>query len=356
MRPMSVSTMLLLWIAFLWPTSASAYCLKKVVGATPYVAWKTPPVKYKVSSNLKDPKILKAIDDAFTTWGSVPCSKLSFAKDGTFDIAKTKFDGHHTEAILVFWYTNKTGFPTDPKYIAYTFLSHDNAGGFAEASIAVNAFTTKFPWGTEGKKTTLDVQGELTTLIGQVIGLTTSNTTASVMQDTIKFADVAKRTLAPDDIDALHQLYNKTACPAPPAPGANGCTANPPPGPDGSVVKPDGGPPIVDGSSPVADGSSPPPKKDAVSPVSEAGVPLDDHGLVNDSGIPPSADAGGKACVSSDQCASDEICTAEGNCVKFGGGGDDGGCCSVATAVPPEGLWLLLLVLGAVWITTRRRR
>jgi MYXO-CTERM domain-containing protein len=351
MRVASAFATGLLAIALLAPNHASAYCLNKVNGATPFVAWKNQPVKYKVSSNLTDAKILKAIDDAFTTWGSVPCSKLKFQKDGTFDITKVAFQDHKQPAILVFWYTAAAGYPTDPKYVAYTFFGHDNAGGLVQASIAVNGFSTTYLWDTAGDTGKLDVHGELVTLIGQMIGLTTSNTKASVMQDVINFGDTSKRTLAPDDLDALHHLYNEAACPAAPAPGANGCTGTAP-GPDGSVAPdPDGGtPPKLDGGGPSPDGSK---------PANEAGVPpkQDTGGTVKfDTGGSAGDGGGGNTCSNSTQCASDEVCTAEGRCVKIGGGSDDSGCCSVAADAPPAGMWLLMLLLGAVWLTTRRRR
>ncbi|PIE66148.1 MAG: hypothetical protein CSA24_00930 [Deltaproteobacteria bacterium] len=335
-------------LGLLAPQQASAYCLNKVSGATPFVSWKTQPVKYKVSSNLTDPKILKAIDDAFATWGSVPCSKLKFQKDGTFDITKVAFQDHKQPAILVFWYTAAAGYPTDPKYIAYTFFGHDNAGGLVQASIAVNGFSTTFLWDTGGDTGKLDVQGELVTLIGQVLGLTTSNTKASVMQSTIKFGDVSKRALASDDIDAVHHLYNETNCPAAPTPGANGCTGSAP-GPDGGVPPdPDGGAPKQDGGGATPDAGVG--KEGGVNPKQDTG-----GAVTFDTGGASSGDSGGSGtCTTSNQCASDEVCTAEGRCVKTGGG--DSGCCSVAADAPPAGMWLMLLLLGAVWLGTRRRR
>lgn len=343
----------LLGLVLLAPQQASAYCLNKVSGATPFASWKNQPVKYKVSSNLTDAKILKAIDDAFTTWGSVTCSTLKFQKDGTFDIGKVAFQDHKQPAILVFWYTAAAGFPTDPKYVAYTFFGHDNAGGLVQGSIAINGFSSNYGWDTAGDSGKLDVHGELVTLIGQVIGFTTSNTKASVMQDTINFGDTSKRTLAPDDIDAVQHLYAASNCPAAPAPGANGCTGSAP-GPDGSVPPdPDGGtPPKQDGGGSAGDGSVTPKQDGGVTPKQDGG------GSVKfDTGGSSGADSGGGGnCTTSNQCASDEVCTAEGRCVKIGGGGDDSGCCSVAADAPPAGMWLLLLLLGAVWLGTRRRR
>lgn len=351
MRVISASVTVLLCLAFtatlLTPNAASAYCLNKITtGTTDYAAWKKFPIKYKVSSNLTDATILKAIDDAFATWASAPCSKLKFQKDGTFDLATTKFDGHGVEAIYVFWYTAAAGFPTDPKYVAYTFFGHDNAGGLVQASVAANAFG--YNWATDGDKAKLDVQGELVTLIGQVLGFATSNSKASVMQNTILFGDTSKRVLGPDDLDAVHQLYNEANCPAAPAPGANGCSGSPP-GADGAVANPDGStPPKTDGSTPPkADGSTPPKTDGSTPPTGDGSVKFDSFA--------PSGDGGGTSCVNSSQCASDQVCTAEGKCVKIGGG-EDGGCCSVAADAPPTGLFALMALLGALWLTTRKRR
>jgi MYXO-CTERM domain-containing protein len=95
--------------------------------------------------------------------------------------------------------------------------------------VAVNAFN--YTWNATGGSTAppiLDLQNEMTGLIGGMIGLTDSNVVGSTMYPGISYGDTSKRSLAQDDIDGLVHLYPVASCPAPPAPGPNGCSAPPP--------------------------------------------------------------------------------------------------------------------------------
>jgi hypothetical protein len=280
--------------------NAGAYCLNKYSGQKQFARWTKNPVTYRVSSNLKDAKILAAIDAAFATWAAQSCTTLRFKKGSTFSISE-KFE-HGVEEIRVYWFTQAQGFPSSAQYIAYTFTGHNNIGGLVQGSIAVNAFNQK--WATDGSSSQYDAQGQLTSLIGQVIGFTYSNKTDSVIQQSVSPGDVSRRTLGQDDIDALHHHYNGGSCPAAPHPGADGCT--------GSAPAPDGGPTYLD---------------IGVQPRPDYGTgPRPDMGVSPDRGTTPQPDSGyrfdtgaNKQCQNSTQCANGEVCTAEGQCVRLGG-------------------------------------
>ncbi|MBW2731124.1 MAG: matrixin family metalloprotease [Deltaproteobacteria bacterium] len=342
------------------PTPASAYCLKVFANATtPYAKWETSPVEYRVSSNVTDSKILAAIDAAFATWGSVECTPLRFTKAGTFDLASTSFQ-HDNEAIYVFWYDAAAGFPADTKYVSYSFMGHDNTGRLKNASLAVNAF--EFDWATDGSKSNLDVQNELVSMIGTVIGLRTSNSVDSVMQTTVNYGDISQRAIMQDDIDAITFLYKGATCPVVAVPGVDGCT--------GSAPRPDGSVP-ADGGSVPTDGAT---------------VPTDGGVVPADRGVQPGYDSAPSffdgpdtaECHSKDDCAADEVCTVDGKCVKLGGcttsaqcgdgkvctaegvcvSMDDGGC-SCRTDGNKQGyaglLALFFIMLGGIGLRWRRR-
>ena len=330
---------------------ALGYCLEMPPGATKkFVAWKTLPVEYRVSSNLKDAKILAAIDAAFKTWGTVKCSKLTFKKGKSFalckDTACAAFKNPKT-SIFIFWFDKPATLLG--KYISYGYYSHDNAGGFAGASVAVNASTYK--WGTTGVATEFDVQNEMTAFVGGVIGLKDSKVAGSSMYNGFKPGDTTKRSLHQDDINGLLYLYGTSACPKPPAPGAGGCSAGTAPPGDGPVKPPADGPvkPPADGPvKPPADGPVTPPA-DGSSPGNEGSTTWPDSGPAQ-----YDTNGGSTGCTKQTDCAAGELCTIEGKCVKQGAGGeeDDGGCCSVGHRSGPVGP---LLLLGLLALLRRRK-
>jgi hypothetical protein len=326
-------------------TDAQAYTLNLVNGKS--VTWTSVPVTYYVSKTA-DAKTQAAIDAAFATWQAVKCSTLTFKKGGTFTQCTTKnkascpkntvhFD-HATNYIYVFWVTAKAGWPYDAagkqldiKYASYYFTWFGMTQNLTGASIAVNAFnTTAIPWSTTGEQAKLDVQNEMTPLIGGVIGLADSGVKGASMYPGMTFGDITKRTLAQDDIDGLTYLYLKTGC------------TKPPPPTDGGVTTKDGGTTTTDGGTI--------PGKDSAA-GSDMNNPGTDGGVTYDFG-------GGSQCTSSSQCAADEVCTAEGSCKKVGGvGEEDDGCCRVSHARSSTGLpYLCLLGLAVLLGLARRRR
>ncbi len=340
---------------------ASAYCLKKVTGATKkYVAWKSMPVTYRISSNLKDAKIRAAIDKAFTTWGSVKCSKLKFKKGADFTICKDAackvFNNPSKSTIWVFWFTTTSGLckSSNPKlpYMSYTYFSHDNAGGFSGVSIGVNGAFYK--WGTTGASSVLDVQNELTNLIGGGIGLDDSKVAGATMENKIKYGDTSKRSLHQDDINGLVYLYKNPGCPSPPPPGSNGCSKGGTTKTDGPVKPPKDGkvtPPKDGPVTPPKDGPVTPPKDggvDSTTTGNEGGTTYPEGGTYADTG-------GGSGCTKHSDCASG-VCTIEGKCVKQGGGEDDDGGCSCEVPAAPGPALPLALLLGLALLARRRWR
>lgn len=348
---------LLLCALWLVPAPVRAYCLYKVTAPkSPYVSWTSVPVTYRISSNLTDAKILAAIDKAFSTWGSVTCSKLKFTKGTSFSICTDKACAAFSKPgkyIDIYWFTTSSDLfanSSNPKmpFASYAYLTHDNAGGIAGASVGVNA--ADYKWNTTGGDTqTFDVQNELTNFIGGVIGLSDTQIAGTTMYYKLAFGDTSKQTLEQDDKNGLLYLYNTkaTGCPTPPAPGANGCTA-------GSVV-PDSGVPKADGKPVGKDGGGDGNQGGDATIGAEGAVGVEagsgvDQGQVDQGGS-------GRQCTKTVDCASDEVCTVEGFCLKISGS-DEGCTCRVhppaarASRLP----WPMLLLIAVLVGLARRRR
>lgn len=329
------------------PRVSLGYCLDKYPGQTSYAVWKAQPIKYRVSSNLTDTKILAAIDAAFQAWAADGCTALTFKKEAAFAIASVQFNSA-SDYINIHWVTKTAELPSgmDAKWFAFHFRSFNPNGQLVGGAVALNALTYKWS-STGGDSATFDVQNVMTHYVGQLIGLTDSKVKNTVMFPDVGFGQTAKRTLTADDLAGIQQMYLAAGCTKPAAPGADGC--------NNTIVVPPPPPPGDSGTTPTGDGGSTQPKPDtgAVQPGSEAGIPAQpDMGTgptyYYDQGTP----SGGQ-CTSSSQCAADEVCTQEGVCVKTGGGDGDSGC---NTGSAPAGvpLWPgLLLCLGLLLLRRR---
>jgi len=334
----------------LGPARAAAYCLDKYSAQSSYAAWTTQPVKYRVSTTLTDTALLAAIDKAFQTWGSVQCSTLKFSKDAQFAMASAPFD-KSTGHVNIYWVTKASELPTgmDSKYYFFHYKHFDAKGQLVGASMAVNGMT--YNWSaTGGDAATFDLQNVLTHYIGKVVGLTDSKTKGAVMFPDVTFGQTSKQTLTADDIAGLQYLYLATGCPKPTPPDSSGCST-------GGTTVADGGTSVADGGQATTDGGAPSTSDAGVLPVSEAGTAQPDAGaggVYYDLG----GGGGGGQCSSSSQCAADEVCSAEGTCVKVGAGSSDGdsGCNIAPLSGPPSAALWALLCLGLCALLLRRRR
>ena len=353
-----------------WSAPADAYCVLK--GSGKVLSWKTQPVPYRVSSNLKDAKILAAIDKAFQTWASVKCAKLTVKRGASFPVCTDpacKAFSSPKGAIFVYWITSasdlfkNTSSPKMP-YVTSSYFQYDTSGGLSGYAIAINA--KDYKWNTTGGSSTgsgiLDVQNEVTQLAGGGLGLNDSNVAGSTMYNKIAFGDTSKRTLAKDDINGITYLYRDPSCAAPPAPGASGCTSGGTKTDGGGTVKKDAGTTQKDsggttqqdqggstwqdqGGSSQADSST---KQCTKSTECPSGYVCTAEGQCVSTT---------KQCTKSTQCGVDEICSAEGRCVKVGGNGDDGCGCSFGSAGQGRSAAGGLVLLGlALLIVFRRRR
>jgi hypothetical protein len=347
----ALAALALAGLVCLAPRLAEAWCLVKYPSAPKFGSWETVPIKYRISENLKDAAILGAIDKAFQTWGTIPCSKLTFAKDATFTFAAIPFK-QATGAIFIYWITDAKDWPAgvDQLNYIYRYGGYDMKGNTTSSSIAINAF--KYTWKATGASASeFDVQNLLTHFLGFSIGLEKSKIPSAVMGQSPGFGLTPDlRTLTQDDKDGTVYLYPGTGagCTVPTAPGADNCGGAAPP-PPGDGVKKDAG------TTPTGDGQT---KTDKPStPAGDGTLKPDSPPISAGDGVPPTtyeASTPSGKCTSNTQCAEGEICSIDGSCVKTGG--DDGcGGCEVASYRQTPALALLLLGLGLL-LGFRRRR
>ena len=315
--------------ALLTSQTADAFCLRDFAnngGST----WQTFPIKYKISNNLTDAQILPAIDLAFASWASVPCATLQFENAGTFDPAETAFGTATDEAIYIYWFDQADGFPVQSQFAVH-IVPRQQSEGITGGSVAINAFSQQWSGATVPPATAIDVRGEMTGIIGELLGLTVSNTIDSVMRQLILFGSVANRTLKQDDIDAIQFLYPSsvgTDCPVDVSQiqiGADGCSS--------LLAAPDSGSPAMDAGTGAADAM--------------VDATIDDAAVDGDAGGP-------RRCFTREQCILGERCTLEGFCEPIP---NPSGCCRVSSSAGENAGAALLFLLGVmVHFVLRKKR
>lgn len=308
---------------------AGAYCVKRFANASSAVTetiWRTEGAVRVAFSDTLDEQTRAALESAFEAWAGVTCSTLSFEfLAEPFPIADTSYEQPTSPQadIYVFWVT-ATGVPSDlpggfAQIIAHTYPAHDREGKLTRASIAINDMGGTFRWKVleADDKAFFDVQTAVLPLIGEVIGLTSSDQQSeTVLKRGSIFSGLGERAPLRDDEEGLRHLYWDETCEddqRPPGPAADSVCAPPPARVDAGST--DGGP---------ADGGS------------------SDGGLSD----------GGRRCTSNDECAEGEICDGDGRCVTRSA--DDDGC-SCATRAQPAHVALGVLLLAAFACVRPRR-
>lgn len=305
-------------------------------------------VQYKISSNLSSSSKEKAaIDAAFATWNAVPCSALQFQDGGSFPASTAWKDSNlATQTIYIYWYdsTNKTSFPIDAQY-AYTMYSYYTASSTIDKRfVAINGFSNM--WSAEATAVAgkVDLQNEMTVIIGYLAGLAASTVSGSVMNGygtTITQNDISKRVLGNDDKLAIQYLYNNgSISPTPPAPGTDGCNNS-----NGSLgTCPGGG--TGSGSTP-GSGSG-------TSPGSSSG----DAGVKIDSGSSAGIiDAGTSGSSSGSSTGTTGGSTSSGNTDDMGALDSSGSCsCRLGDAAQPSSLAFLGFCLAALALHFRKQK
>lgn len=330
-------------------------------------------------AQVKQAEIVQAVTDAFKTFEAIECTDLKFDIQPVLTTLPqpVEMDGGILVALFGYgdaWTHSNLAYFTVDEYGTVA------AGDLKKATLKINA--RDWPWTIGAQKNKIDLQTSVLHMIPFTLGYYVGTKPKSLSLEAFIKYNYIEHTLLPEHETAAQFLYPKTdvTCTkpaepvmcsdvqgpvAPDAGFADDAGANPMIGCLEPYDKANKGVPISWKTQPIkvyiyvpADGQLPggsPP------PVGDGGVVKKDGGTTKQDGSTPAGDGGvkdgpkGAPCTTTAQCAADEICSAEGTCVKIGGGSDDG-CCRVAHTTEENVTYTLLLLVGLGLLIWRRRR
>lgn len=190
-----------------------------------YLYWPIRNVTYLVNrrgcADVPLAETVGAIKRAFFSWASPSCTDLYFKLEGLTDVERTnlvKLGATKSDRKnVIVWREDAwppPGVPAGaapPEVAALTTLSYDaTTGEIVDADMDLNGFD--FFWTTTDDKTSAatDIQNVLTHEVGHLIGLDDLTSVASkdaTMYGTTQQAELDKRDLAADDVQAVCAVY-----------------------------------------------------------------------------------------------------------------------------------------------------
>ena len=195
---------------------AGAFVLSKA--SKQYQHWPSSqiPVVYKINTSQLPPGGIEAITNAFQTWQDVTNASISFTYGGPTSTNTVADDGEN-----VIFFVTESGSWTHGNAAAYTRVWVSTATGeIHDADMEINAtpeFLATYSWSTSGESGKLDLENMVTHEAGHFIGIDHNcdpgvETCSAVEQDATMYplmalGETKKRSLEPDDIDAVSFLY-----------------------------------------------------------------------------------------------------------------------------------------------------
>jgi len=140
-----------------------------------------------------DPEAQRAaVESALEAWLVASGTTIAFVEDP---------DGPPQDVSRIHWAEE---WSYDPDYLAVTTTDASTAGEIRSFTMVLNPTQL---WTTEPNPFDMDFQNTVTHEIGHGIGLAHSDVAEATMYAETLPGDVAKRDLAPDDIEAMQYLY-----------------------------------------------------------------------------------------------------------------------------------------------------
>jgi len=143
------------------------------------------------------PDVPAAIDASFTAWADVDEAWISVDERAT-DLAPTV---DLDEENLVFFTSD---WPEGNEALAITTTWTDDSGAIVQYDIYINATV---PWSTTGADDAFDLRAAVTHEVGHVLGLGHSEVAGATMFAKHEHADLHRRELHDDDVEAARYLY-----------------------------------------------------------------------------------------------------------------------------------------------------
>ncbi|MEE2902851.1 MAG: matrixin family metalloprotease [Myxococcota bacterium] len=200
----------------LFPAQAHAYrCTRVGTTVGPSLIWLERNIDWYLGEQLTadfgdQTKVVDIVKKSFASWENQSCSDLSFSFQGQKPNLEVRFnqDGLN-ENVVVFI---KQGWLHQPGVVALTLNAFNRANGvILDTDIEIN--DEFFVWGDTEQmcSTQMDLENALTHEIGHFIGLSHPPNTPE-FENTTMFAsaepcEVKKRSLEPDDIEGLCDIY-----------------------------------------------------------------------------------------------------------------------------------------------------
>jgi hypothetical protein len=186
---------------------ARAYDLKRTSDGYP-VHWGAFPVRFVMDA--RGPRDLgleaaeRAVLGAFRAWQGAPGSAVAFVYDGRVQRPVVGYDRDaDVNHNAVTFSGDRWSYGGEPLAVTLT-LFRRGSGELVDADIVVNEHA--YVWG-EGAAVDNDLQNALTHEVGHFLGLGHSDTIEATMYASAAPGEIGKRTLHPDDVAAVQQLY-----------------------------------------------------------------------------------------------------------------------------------------------------
>ena len=167
------------------------------------------PIHYMINTSTIPPDlvvedVIEAIHLAFQAWEQASNYTVSFIYDGTTEIAAAEpIDGN-----VVYWINSSWPHPSNR--MANTKTHVDPTGKIVGADLQFNG--EHFSWSTSavGESGKKDVQNVATHEAGHIIGIGHSDVSEAAMWPLIPDAEITKRSLEDDDIEAVSFIFPET--------------------------------------------------------------------------------------------------------------------------------------------------
>jgi hypothetical protein len=154
-------------------------------------------------------EIRRAVSLSFAAWTNVDCSDMTLVDGGLTGANQSTFRaGDSRNTNLVVWRSEGWSKVATARAFALTSVTFNPKNGLiADADIEVNTEFYTFSAGETPLPNHVDLRNTLTHEVGHFVGLDHSDVFEATMFSTAPVGEVAKRSLHPDDINALCATY-----------------------------------------------------------------------------------------------------------------------------------------------------
>jgi MYXO-CTERM domain-containing protein len=181
----------------------------------------------------------RAVTDSFAAWDEVECSRMQLTDRGLTDLSAAEFNQQSDarNSNLVVWRDENWNSVASRQTFALTSVSYNpNTGEIADADIEINAQYYPISTTDPVEANHIDLRNTLVHEVGHFIGLDHTSVERATMFASADIGEVDKRTLHPDDVDAICHVYpadqtQMLGCDdpeppdTPPGDNGNGCCA-----------------------------------------------------------------------------------------------------------------------------------